>query len=258
MQSSSKCRVNIKKVIIKKIISGGQTGADQAALDVAIKLDIPHCGWIPKGRKTEAGPLPDKYKLKEMPTTSYPERTEQNVIDSDGTVIISHGKLTGGSKLTDKLAEKHLRPCLHIDLNKTATFMAATIINTWIDLHKIKTLNVAGPRASKDPKIYQKVSYIIEGVYYLSLVNAILPEIMTTDPLIVEDFVKEIVSELSFKERATIAHMDEEDVELLQDVFNMYIKSKTGVESDDHYEYTVIMKMLWEKLRKTHKLRVVK
>jgi len=245
-------------VIIKKIISGGQTGADQAALDVAIKLDIPHGGWIPKGRKTEDGTLPGKYKLKEMPTGSYPERTEQNVIDSDGTVIISHGKLTGGSKLTDKLAEKHYRPCLHIDLNKTATFMAALIINTWIDLHKIKTLNIAGPRASKDPKIYQKVSYIIEKVYYLSLVKAIIPEIMTTDPLIVEDFVKEIVSDLPFKDRATIAHMDEEDVELLQHVFNVYIKSKTGVESDDHYECTVIIKMLWEKLRKTHKLRVVK
>ncbi len=243
---------------IKKIISGGQTGADQAALDAAIKLGFPHGGWAPKGRKTEAGPLPEKYNLKEMPTGSYPERTEQNVIDSDGTVIISHGKLTGGSKLTDKLAEKHFRPCLHVDLNKTPAFTAASIINTWIDLHKIKTLNVAGPRDSKDPDIYQKVSYIIEGVYYLGLVNAIMPEIMTSDPLIVEDFVKEIVSDLPFKDRATIAHMDEEDVELLQDVFNMYIKSKTGVESDDHYEYTVIMKELWKELRKTHRLRVVK
>ena len=245
-------------MIIKKIISGGQTGADRAALDVAIKLDIPHGGWIPKGRKTEDGILPDKYNLQEMPTGSYPERTEQNVIDSDGTVIISHGKLTGGSKLTDKLAEKHYRPCLHVDLNKTPAFTAASIINTWIDLHKIKTLNVAGPRDSKDPDIYQKVSYIIEGVYYLGLVNAIMPEIMTTDPLIVEDFVKEIVSDLPFKDKAIIAHMDEEDVELLQHVFNMYIKSKTGVESDDHYEYTVIMKELWNELRKTHRLRVVK
>ena len=68
--------------MVNKIISGGQTGADQAALDVAIKLGIPHGGWIPKGRKTESGPLPDKYLLQEMPNGSYAKRTEKNVIKS--------------------------------------------------------------------------------------------------------------------------------------------------------------------------------
>ena len=77
--------------MIKRIISGGQTGADQAALDIAIEFGILHGGWIPKGKKTEDGVLPDKYKLKEMPTASYPKRTEQNVLDSDGTLILSHG-----------------------------------------------------------------------------------------------------------------------------------------------------------------------
>jgi hypothetical protein len=86
--------------MIKKIISGGQTGADQAALDAAIKWDIPHGGWVPKGRRTESGPLSNRYQLKEMPTDSYPSRTEQNVIDSDGTLIITHGELTGGSEYT--------------------------------------------------------------------------------------------------------------------------------------------------------------
>jgi hypothetical protein len=82
---------------ITKIISGGQTSADQAVLDVAIKKGIPHGGWIPKVRLTEAGILPEKYQFKEMETGSYPKRTEQNVIDSDGTLIVSHGTLTGGS-----------------------------------------------------------------------------------------------------------------------------------------------------------------
>ena len=90
--------------MLRKIISGGQTGADRAALDAAIELGIPHGGWIPKGRLTEDGPLPDRYQLVEMPTASYPKRTEQNVIDSDGTLIVTHGKLTGGSALTQKLA----------------------------------------------------------------------------------------------------------------------------------------------------------
>ena len=88
--------------MIKKIISGGQTGADRAALDVAIKLNIPHGGWVPKGRPAEDGPIHTKYQLKEMPTDSYSDRTEQNVADSDGTLIISHGELTGGSAFTRK------------------------------------------------------------------------------------------------------------------------------------------------------------
>ena len=86
--------------MITKIISGGQTGADQAVLDVAIELGIPHGGWIPKGRKTERGPLPAKYQLQEMSTAEYPKRTERNVQDSDGTLIISHGELSGGSEFT--------------------------------------------------------------------------------------------------------------------------------------------------------------
>lgn len=83
--------------MIKKIISGGQTGADRAAIDFARKYYIPHGGWIPKGRITEDGPLPDKYQLQEMPTASYPARTKQNVIDSDGTVIFSRAEPIGGT-----------------------------------------------------------------------------------------------------------------------------------------------------------------
>jgi len=85
---------------IEKIVSGGQTGADRAALDFAIKNNIHHGGWIPKSRLTEEGPLPTHYQLWEMETRSYAKRTEQNVIDSDGTLILSHGELSGGSDLT--------------------------------------------------------------------------------------------------------------------------------------------------------------
>ena len=95
--------------MIKKIISGGQTGADRAALDSAIKLGIPHGGWIPKGRITENGPLPEKYQLQEMPTISYPRRTEQNVIDSDGTLIVARGKLISPGRLTCLSTLNYLR-----------------------------------------------------------------------------------------------------------------------------------------------------
>jgi hypothetical protein len=142
--------------MIKKIVSGGQTGADHAALDVAIEHNIPNGGWILKGRLAEDNPLPDHYHLKEMPTSSYPARTERNVIDSDGTLIFSHCKLAGGSDLNRKFATQHGRSWLHIDLNQTDHTDAAAKIKEWIIREEIEILNVAGPRASKDPQIYNK------------------------------------------------------------------------------------------------------
>ena len=256
----------LREIMIKKIISGGQTGADQAALDAAIKYGFPHGGWIPKGRKTEDGILPDKYKLKEMPTGSYQKRTEQNVIDSDGTVIISHGKLTGGSKLTQKIAKKHDQPCLHIDLNETPAFITASTINSWIIENKIEVLNIAGPRASKDPKIYKDTSYIVEGIILLGMVYAQSGSLLTdhdkdeyledvrTD--VIDQIIDEIIAILPLKEKVSFANMSEEDIEILQRVFDLYIRSKIGFQNED--EYTVIINLLWKKLQETHKLRMIK
>jgi len=98
--------------MLKMIISGGQTGADQAPLDSAMDLAFPHGGWIPNGRLTEAAPLPSKYKLKEMPKKDYLKRARQNVHDSDGTVIFSHGGLKGGSKRTGEFAVELKKPYL--------------------------------------------------------------------------------------------------------------------------------------------------
>jgi hypothetical protein len=153
--------------MIEKIISGGQTGADRAALDFARKYYIPHGGWIPKGRVAEDGPLPDKYQLKEMPTSSYPKRTEQNVIDSDGTLIFSRGKPTGGTDYTREMVLKHKRQLLGIDLNQITSYDAADLLISWIGMRHIKTLNVAGPRSSKDSAIYDDVFRILEMAYII-------------------------------------------------------------------------------------------
>ena len=115
--------------MLKKIISGGQIGADQAALDAAIKYNFPHGGWIQKGRKTEDGILPYEYKLKELKSGAHPNYTERNVINSDGTLIISHSKLKGSSVLPKKLAKKYNRRCLHMDLDGTPAFIASSKIN---------------------------------------------------------------------------------------------------------------------------------
>jgi hypothetical protein len=141
--------------MLKKIISGGQTGVDRAALDVAMRMGIAHGGWIPKGRLTEDGPLPLYYQLQEMPTEAYDARTEKNVIDSDGTLIISRGRPTGGTDFTRKMALKHGKQLLHIDLalGQRASD-AGSLVASWVDMNRIETLNVAGPRASHDPAIY--------------------------------------------------------------------------------------------------------
>ena len=141
--------------MLKRIISGGQTGVDRAALDAAIRMGIPHGGWIPKGRRTEEGPLPERYKLDEMPTDSYPERTEKNVVDSDGTLMISRGAPQGGTDYTRKMALRHGRQMLHIDFALHRNPLdAASLVTSWLKMHNIEVLNVAGPRASTDPEIY--------------------------------------------------------------------------------------------------------
>jgi len=147
---------------LEKIISGGQTGADRAALDFAIDHDIPYGGWVPKGRKTEDGTLPLKYHLREMPTGDYSQRTLQNVLDSDGTAIISHGFLTGGSALTREFAIQHKKHWIHIDMKELSLPEAAGVFSSWLKEKEIKVLNVAGPKTGKDPKIYQAVLLLLQ------------------------------------------------------------------------------------------------
>ncbi len=155
--------------LIKKIVSGGQTGADQAALDAAIMVNLAHGGWIPKGRKTEAGVLPGRYNLSEMDSTDYKARTRQNVVDSDGTLIFSHGPLTGGSLLTKKLAVDYGRPCFHGDCDVLSEDKMLDNIEKWLRENSIEVLNVAGPRASGDPSIYEVVRRLVSRLLKLNL-----------------------------------------------------------------------------------------
>ncbi len=159
----------MQQLLIHKIVSGGQTGADRAALDAAVELGRSYGGWLPKGRKTEDGPLPLRYKMQEMTSGDYRRRTEKNVVDSDGTLIISHGALTGGSLLTLKFAEKKKRPCLHIDCELYPPDKAKPVIEQWLCQNAIRVLNVAGPRGSGDPVIYDVVKNIVSWLLQLQV-----------------------------------------------------------------------------------------
>jgi hypothetical protein len=134
----------------KKLISGGQTGVDRVALDVAIELGIPHGGWCPRGRRAEDGRIPACYRLTESQSPEYRVRTEQNVLDSDGTLIVCRGKPVGGTRLTLLLCRRHGKPCLVLDLDQPVDVSAFPL---WLAQHRIHVLNVAGPRASQSPRI---------------------------------------------------------------------------------------------------------
>lgn len=140
-----------------KIISGGQTGADRAALDAAIELGIAHGGWLPRGRKTEDGRLAPHYRLRELDTYRYRDRTLKNVEESDGTLIVSYGPLSGGSALTEAFCIRLDRPCLHLNMEYVTMDRAVRTVEHWLAENCIRTLNVAGPRASSDSRIYSAV-----------------------------------------------------------------------------------------------------
>jgi len=161
--------------MIDKIISGGQTGADRAALDIAIKFGITHGGWCPRGRMAEDGILPDHYLLTcPLDANSdinepdiYSERTKLNIRDSDGTLIFlsSFPLLAGinnGTRLTITEAERSNKPHHIVDLSKN---QSVQIISDWIEIHHISVLNIAGPRESQCPGIYQHVYRFLEKLF---------------------------------------------------------------------------------------------
>jgi len=150
--------------MLKKIISGGQPGVEIAALDAAIQFDIPHAGWAYKGKKTEDGVLPEQYNVKGIDNPSYFERLEKNIIDSKGTVILTYSQLSIGLKGVRDLAEKHKKPCLHLELRDCATNQAISSIRKWMNNHEIEAVYFTGPKPVETSNIYRDVILIIQGL----------------------------------------------------------------------------------------------
>ena len=147
--------------ILHKIISGGQTGVDRAALDVALELDRPCGGWCPKGRRAVDGMIPAKYPLQETESPDYVVRTRLNVLDSDGTLILNRGELSGGTQYTIDFAEKEGKPYLVMALDRSPN--PQEVID-WITQNNIHILNVAGPREEGRPGIHSQAVGFLQKV----------------------------------------------------------------------------------------------
>ena len=150
---------------LEKIISGGQTGADRAALDVAAERGLQAGGWVPRGRLAEDGPIPLQYAgLVETESSDPAVRTLRNVRDSDATLIVSHGPPAGGSLLTLEAARRIRKPMLHLDVQQLAPDRAAAQLLEWLAAVDPAVLNVAGPRASEDVTIFTAVTALLRAV----------------------------------------------------------------------------------------------
>ena len=155
--------------MLNKIVTGGQTGVDRSALDVAIELNYKYGGWCPRGRKAEDGIIdPIKYSdLEETSTDSYSQRTELNVRDSDGTLIIrseDEHSMDSGTKLTVDMTEKYEKPLFIVNLNEQDNSLNEDQVIQWISMNKIQVLNIAGPREETIPGIYQRTQQFLKGL----------------------------------------------------------------------------------------------
>jgi len=273
--------------MIDKIISGGQTWPEIAALDMAIKLGIPYTGWQPDIQVPSQLVKTDKYNLHTLPSNRPRDAIEKNVKEADGTFIISHGRLQKQADYARQMTLKNRKQILGIDLGQHSPFEAARLLASWIEMNHIKSLFVTGSTGNKASSIYHQTLRILESAIFETLVQSSTPrskEILSNrddgipnrQPATVSDAVELLVSFLSLKEKTDIASQKLEvflqpDNPLgphIQKVFKLQtgnerlMKSCMDLSGDvaatpDKASH-VIMKALWQNLQKTHRLRIIK
>lgn len=274
--------------MIGKIISGGQTGVELAALDVAQKLGVDHGGWIPKNGGRRLDLLNKNYRLQESVESGYQKAIEQNVKEADGTLLITRGQKTAETRLAVQMALKHKKQLLHVDLSQKSAFEGASLSNAWFSLNAVKIVYVTGINADIDPEIYRQTLKILETAFYLSFVKSDQPNEDTgvevalpgtmegSHPQKVTEAVALLKSALPLKDRAVMANMQLNELGQLHSGLGEYIKQNFGLYTGNEpllkscadsgnltqpildEACAVILKALWEDLQTTHKLRLIK
>ena len=155
-----------------KIVSGGQTGVDRAALDAALNRSAEIGGWCPQGRRAEDGVIDEKYTLQETPKDTYRQRTQWNVRDSDGTLVLTRGVPVGGTAQTIEFARDLKKPYLVIDMEqREPSKKQIEVIKYWVSMHAVQTLNVAGPREINGSTVYKQAYEWVDKI--LEMVNGV-------------------------------------------------------------------------------------
>jgi len=167
--------------MIKKIISGGQSGVEMAALDSAIRLDIPHEGWAFQRRGEKDGQWPEQANLKTIDLPSYHLRLGKNITVSDGIVILTYGQLVIGTKVIKDLADKNQKPCLYIDLTECSINHAISSIRKWITSYNIEAVYFTGSKPVGESNIYEETVRIIDGIFRVEREQAKLPGFQDND-----------------------------------------------------------------------------
>ncbi|MGD9245857.1 MAG: putative molybdenum carrier protein [Desulfobacterales bacterium] len=273
---------------LKKIISGGLTVSDQAALDAAISLGISHGGYIPWGRNTEIGILPSKFKLQELNTDNHFHCIERNVKESKGTLIVCAGGLNDDAKYAKIRTMKYSHQLFVFDLELTPSFKAPTLVNDWIQKFNIDVLYIIGPFTYEYLNIDRHMTIIVEGALLLAIVDAPLGSKVTDYykdmyleklpvlPKTVDEAVDQIISGMTLEERVRMANFDKEELRVINYSLSIFIRNhlfmkdinKKLFEScrivsgnknlNESTAAMVIIEKLWEQLRETHRLRLVK
>jgi hypothetical protein len=273
--------------MINKIISGGESGVEQAALDIAMKMDIARGGWITSRQKEELGKKSERYGLSEMPDVNYVRVAEHNVSDSNGVLIISRGELVSNAALHQRIAQKINRPCLRIDLNKTTEFQAAEQISTWITENRIRILNIIGSEESDQSRFYDITYNILETVFLMLIASDAQNEAVAADersahvlsnfislPKTLEEAADMLTERLSFRERTKIANMPEHKLPTVATTLGAYIRSEFRLDTNEELMFAcrrifgsegntedailLIIERTWRQLQKANVLRVVR
>lgn len=275
--------------MIRKVLTSGQTGVELAALDTAIKLSIPHGGWTPLGKRNAMGSLPSVYQLQETATIGFQEALDKNTAEADGTLVVSRNQASPWTRKVVQAALKHQRQFLHVDLGQYPLFEAASLIASWLSQQHIKTVFVTGLQDSEDANIYTQTRKVLETAVYLGLVKTGMhpdhhlakPSVSSDNgptnlPRTVDGAVEQLTAAMPLKDRTLLANMASDALDSLHSGLGAYIKEQFGLYSGNasllrscaergnlqdplpDEACAVILRALWEHLRRTHRLRVVK
>jgi hypothetical protein len=274
--------------LIRRILSGAQSGVEAGALDLALKLGLECGGWVPRGFRSAGSPLPAAYQLKETPSADFKDAVEFNARDSDGTLLLTRGKKNPHIKYAIQMALKHQKQLLNLDMRQYPIFEAGSMISTWISMQFIKSVYVTGNSREEDESIYQMTQKALETAVYLGFVKSgahpqtggrqleISSTRMAQYPQTIAEAVEQLKKALPLKDRTLMANMQPHQLEHLHSGLGEYIKQNFGLYAGNSKllqacaqagqiirplpdeAAAVILRALWKNLQATHRLRVIK